>query len=68
MSEQPIRCWQCGIEPVAIEEIRTMADSRPVRVVVEWPPGDHEHAEHPPTPAELEREGYRSLRRILEDV
>jgi hypothetical protein len=63
-----LRCWQCGVEPTGTVNVQTFTDPGPVYVATGWPPGNHEHAEHPPTPAELERDGHRSLRRILEDV
>jgi hypothetical protein len=56
-----MRCWWCGAEPVEIHELRTMESNVPVRLIPEWPPGDHPHSERPPTADELAAEAYRLL-------
>lgn len=60
------RCWWCGVEPDAEYEIMQVESAQPVRIVYGWPPGDHEHTECPPSPAELADEGHRALLRIIE--
>ena len=62
-----MRCWQCGAEPTGLADVRTFSDPEPVYLPTGWPPGDHEHAEHPPSPGELQQAGHRALRRILEE-
>lgn len=63
-----IRCWQCGAEPLETFDISTV-DSATVREIPgRWPPGDHEHAERAPTPAELEQAGHRALTRIRDEA
>lgn len=62
-----MRCWQCGVEPTGTVNVQNFGDPGPVYVPTGWPPGDHQHAEHPPSPAELQQAGHRALRRILEE-
>jgi hypothetical protein len=63
-----MRCWQCGVEPLETFDVGTL-DSPTVREIPgRWPPGDHEHAERPPTAAELERAGHNALMRIRAEV
>jgi hypothetical protein len=59
-----MRCWWCGVEPWDLHEITTMSDRGP-RYLYGWPTGgDHEHAEHKPTPGQLEQAGHEALMRI----
>lgn len=62
-----VRCWLCGASPDVFVAVKSM-DSPDHVVVVRWPVGDreHEHAERPPTPAELADQGHQALRRIME--
>jgi hypothetical protein len=63
-----VRCWQCGVEPVALHDVTTLSDPEP-QYLPNWPPRtDHDHAERPPTPAELEQAGYLTLTRILREA
>lgn len=62
-----LRCWQCGVEPTKAADVRTISDPGPVLIPAGWPPGDHEHAVHPPTPSELQAGGDRALARIVEE-
>jgi hypothetical protein len=59
-----MRCWQCGVEPLETYEITTLNDAQPRYVPGRWPPGDHAHAEQPPTPGQLEQAGHEALMRI----
>jgi hypothetical protein len=69
-------CWWCGVEPTEVVEqtfdITVMEQVEPVQQIkhswVRWPQGDHEHAELPPSPAQLEQAGHEVLARILQDV
>lgn len=59
-----MRCWWCGVEPIALHEITTLSDPAP-RYLPHWPAAtDHEHAEHAPTPGQLEQAGHEKLMRI----
>jgi hypothetical protein len=59
-----VRCWQCGVEPEALYETTTLSDPAPT-YLANWPRvGDHEHAEQPPTPGQLEQAGHEALMRI----
>jgi hypothetical protein len=59
-----VKCWSCGVEPVELHDVQTLGDPEPVYLPI-WPHGgDHEHAERPPTPGELEQAGHEALRRI----
>jgi hypothetical protein len=57
-------CWQCGVQPEDLVEVRSLGG--PVRFIPQWPAGDHEHAEKPPTPEELLNAGSATLLRILQ--
>ncbi len=59
-----MRCWQCGVEPLETFDVSTMESAQPVEIAGRWPAGDHEHAERPPTTAELEQAGHVALQRI----
>ena len=59
-----MRCWQCGVEPLEVFETTTLLDAQPTYIAGRWPPGDHEHAERPPTPGQLEQAGHEALSRI----
>jgi hypothetical protein len=59
-----VRCWLCGVEPEGIVETTGLGDAKRSFVPGHWPPGDHEHAERPPTPAQLEQAGHEALMRI----
>lgn len=59
-----MRCWQCGVEPLEVYETTTFGETRPSYLPGRWPAGDHEHAERPPTPGELEQAGHEALMRI----
>lgn len=59
-----MRCWQCGIESLEVFETTTLSDLQPTYIEGRWPAGDHEHAERPPTPTELEHAGHEALMRI----
>jgi hypothetical protein len=60
-----VRCWWCGIEPELVE-ITSLQSAEPEYVVGKWPMpgGDHQHAERPPTPGQLEQAGHEALMRI----
>jgi hypothetical protein len=61
-----MKCWQCGVEPFETFDIRTFGDPDAVYIAGSWPPAtDHEHAERPPTPAELAAGGDAALARVL---
>jgi hypothetical protein len=62
-----LRCWQCGVEPIGLADVRTYGDPGPVLIPTGWPAGDHEHAVTPPTPIELQAGGDRALARIMEE-
>jgi hypothetical protein len=59
-----IRCWHCGVQPEDLDEVRSPEGS--VRFVPQWPVGDHEHAERPPTPEGLHDAGSATFLRILQ--
>jgi len=59
-----IRCWQCGVEPHETFDVSTMESATVTEIAGRWPSGDHEHAQRPPTPAELEQAGHQALIRI----
>jgi hypothetical protein len=61
-----MRCWQCGVEPDEVLEVTRMGDAEPSFLPGRWPPGDHPHAERPPTPAELSAAGDAVMARMLE--
>lgn len=56
-----MKCWWCGVEPVEVHEVRVIEQADPVRLIPEWPRGDHPHSERPPTADELGAEAYRLL-------
>lgn len=58
-------CWWCGVEPVARHEVVTLSGV-PYRTIPQWPneASDHQHAEQPPTPGQLEQAGHEALMRI----
>lgn len=60
-----IRCWQCGAAPTSLAEVTTIGDPEPVYLPAGWPPGDHEHAEQPPTPEQITDAAHDAGRRIL---
>jgi hypothetical protein len=62
-----IRCWLCGIEP---RDMITFSNWNGCRwSEPDWPYSeDHEHAERPPTPAELVAAGQRILDRIRTEI
>jgi hypothetical protein len=57
-----MRCYECGIEPLAVHEIMSLESAEPIRIV-QWPDGDHLHAEDPPAPEQLEDAAYALLNR-----
>jgi hypothetical protein len=59
-----VRCWLCGVEPLEVFETTAFGDAQPTCIAGRWPPGDHGHAERPPTPGELEQAGHEALMRI----
>jgi hypothetical protein len=62
-----VRCWWCGVEPDDVLEITTLGDETR-RYLPVWPPGDHDHAESPPTPGELLERGAWRFDRIMRIV
>jgi hypothetical protein len=61
-----MRCWWCGVAPLAECEIQSMERAEPI-VIVRWPAGtDHEHSAEPPTPSEMVDAGTAALTRIRE--
>lgn len=60
-------CYVCGEVPT-LYDATTFGDREPVYVAGAWPTPalDHEHANTPPTPEQLEDAGHAALRRILE--
>lgn len=63
-----MRCWWCGIEPVRLIEVTRFESPEP-EYLANWPaPTDHDHAEHRPTPGQLEQSGHEALSRILDDA
>jgi hypothetical protein len=59
-----MRCWSCGVEPEMVD-VSTVTDAQPRYISGRWPTGDdHEHAERPPTPGQLEQAGHEALMRI----
>jgi hypothetical protein len=58
-------CWRCGVEPDDVVELVQFGGEK-LRVIPNWPPGDHPHAERPPSPAQLEQAGHVSLMRIVD--
>lgn len=58
-----MRCWFCGVEPLDVFEVTALGDAEP-RFLANWPAGNHEHAERPPSPAQLEAAGHEALMRI----
>lgn len=64
-----MKCWLCGVEPLL--EIDTTALNSPfnTKTAGRWPPATdgHQHAEQPPTPAQLEQAGHDTLMRIIRD-
>lgn len=59
-----MRCWYCGVEPDQLIEVTTFGDVEP-RYMANWPAGDHEHSETPPSPGELLAAGARSFDRLM---
>ncbi len=58
-------CWWCGAEADDVVQVHQFG--RPVRAIPNWPfATDHQHAEDPPSPAQLERAGHAALMRIVE--
>jgi hypothetical protein len=57
------RCWQCGVAPQDLIEVRQFGGR--TSFIPNWPPGDHRHAEEPPTPEQLLEQGAAALLRIL---
>jgi hypothetical protein len=56
-------CWWCGAE-AEVFELQAFG-GRVDRFLGAWPPAtDHEHAERPPTPGELQQAGHEALTRI----
>lgn len=62
-----ITCWWCGIEPEQLFEITQLNEAQR-RYLPNWPAGDHEHAENPPTPYELLDAGHRTLMRMRDSA
>lgn len=60
-----MRCWQCGVEPTGLVEVTTLGDQEPRYLPTGWPDSDHDHAEHPPSPTELQDSGDAALGRVL---
>lgn len=60
-----MRCWYCGVGPDAVFEITDFQDIEP-RYLPNWPRAatDHEHAERPPSPAQLEQAGHEVLLQV----
>lgn len=65
-----VRCWWCGTEPYSLIAVPRSAQSGPQRYRAgEWPSaGDHQHAERPPTPGQIEQAGREALMRIIDAV
>lgn len=59
-----MRCWLCGAEPLEVFDASTMESATVQLIPGRWPTGDHEHAEAPPTPGQLEQAGHEALQRI----
>ncbi len=55
---RPVRCWQCGVEAEGANLVEG------VGLVPYWLSTDHEHAELPPTPEQLQAAGAAALARI----
>jgi hypothetical protein len=56
-----MNCWWCGIEPIGVYEVRVMESASAVRLIVQWPDGDHPHSEEPPSADEMAEQAYRML-------
>jgi hypothetical protein len=52
------------MEPVSLIDVTELQHAEP-QYLPRWPPGDHQHAERPPTPRELEQAGHEALMRIV---
>jgi hypothetical protein len=52
-------CWWCGIEPDELVEVRYFGGA--VRHIPNWPPGDHRHAQQPPSADQLTDEALRMM-------
>jgi len=64
-----MNCWQCGVEPEAVEELTTAASATPIQLIPVWGPGgDHLHAVTPPTPQDLAEAGHHRLMRIRDQA
>lgn len=63
-----VRCWWCGVEPDSLIDITRLDQAEPA-YIPNWPPSttDHAHAEHPPTPGQLEQAGHEALMRVVLD-
>lgn len=61
-----IRCWQCGVEPTGVADVRTLSQTEPSYIPTGWPDGDHEHDTAPPTPGALLAAGSRAYDRVME--
>jgi hypothetical protein len=59
-----VHCWWCGVEPDSLMEI-TRFGLAEQEYLPNWPPAtDHQHAERPPMPGQLEQAGHEALMRI----
>jgi hypothetical protein len=63
-----MRCWWCGIEPDGEYEVMSMESDQALTRIVQWPSGDHEHAESPPSADSLAEQGHVALMRIHETL
>jgi hypothetical protein len=61
-----MRCWWCGIEPAGQYEVMSMESDQAVTRIVQWPPGNHEHDEFPPSADRLAELGHDALMKIRE--
>jgi hypothetical protein len=50
-----------------VYEICSAESADPIALMPRWPLAtDHEHADNPPSPDQIEQAGHESLRRIME--
>jgi hypothetical protein len=59
-----MRCWWCDIEPDGEYEVMSMESRQAVAMFVQWPLGDHEHSEFPPSADHLAEQGSAALMKI----
>jgi hypothetical protein len=45
-------CWWCGVEPDSLVEVIQFGGA-PLKLIPNWPDGDHLHGETPPSPDDL---------------